>query len=93
MGPAARRQMQSLPGCQSIWVAGAWVEHGFHEDGLSKRIDAALVICKNPEANLGIISCFYLQYFPKLVSPPSREAVLYLYILNIFSAKLYTRIF
>ncbi|KZN88107.1 hypothetical protein EN45_066780 [Penicillium chrysogenum] len=35
MGPAAQRQMQSLPGCQGIWVAGAWVEHGFHKDGLS----------------------------------------------------------
>jgi len=36
---AAQKQIAALNGTQNTWFCGAWMKHGFHEDGLSSAVD------------------------------------------------------
>ena len=31
--------MKDLNGLNNTWYCGAWMKHGFHEDGLSSAVD------------------------------------------------------
>jgi predicted NAD/FAD-binding protein len=39
---AAQRQLGRIQGRGGVWYAGAWLGHGFHEDGLTAGLRAAL---------------------------------------------------
>ncbi len=39
---AAQRQLPAIQGRGGVWYAGAWLGHGFHEDGLTAGLRAAL---------------------------------------------------
>lgn len=41
---AAVRSIQRLQGQGGLWFAGAWMGHGFHEDGLKSGLAAALAL-------------------------------------------------
>jgi uncharacterized protein len=41
---AAQRQMGRIQGRGGVWYAGAWLGHGFHEDGLTAGLRAALAL-------------------------------------------------
>lgn len=41
---AAQDQARAMSGTDNTWFAGAWMKHGFHEDGLSSAFDAAEAI-------------------------------------------------
>jgi predicted NAD/FAD-binding protein len=36
---AAQEQVSAFNGTQNTWFCGAWMKHGFHEDGLSSAAD------------------------------------------------------
>ncbi|EEB83607.1 NAD(P)/FAD-dependent oxidoreductase [Roseobacter sp. GAI101] len=36
---AAQEQMRGFNGTNNTWFCGAWMKHGFHEDGLSSAVD------------------------------------------------------
>lgn len=38
------RKIKSINGRDGLWFAGAWMGHGFHEDGLKSGLSAALAI-------------------------------------------------
>ena len=40
----AQQVMRSLNGTRRTWFCGAWMRHGFHEDGLSSAVDVAQAI-------------------------------------------------
>ncbi|MEP6066143.1 MAG: FAD-dependent oxidoreductase [Paracoccaceae bacterium] len=41
---AAQNEARTMNGQQNTWFCGAWMGHGFHEDGLSSGIEAARMI-------------------------------------------------
>ncbi|MEP3636669.1 MAG: FAD-dependent oxidoreductase [Paracoccaceae bacterium] len=41
---AAQDEARTMNGQQNTWFCGAWMRHGFHEDGLSSGIEAARMI-------------------------------------------------
>ncbi|QUD88943.1 NAD(P)/FAD-dependent oxidoreductase [Phenylobacterium montanum] len=41
---AAQRQFGRIQGRGGVWYAGAWLGHGFHEDGLTAGLRAALAL-------------------------------------------------
>ena len=38
------RSIKRLQGQDGLWFAGAWMGHGFHEDGLKSGLAAALAL-------------------------------------------------
>ena len=36
---AAQKQVRGFNGTNNTWFCGAWMKHGFHEDGLSSAVD------------------------------------------------------
>ena len=38
---AAQEQVRGMNGDNNTWFCGAWMKHGFHEDGLSSALDVA----------------------------------------------------
>jgi len=36
---AAQKKIAAFNGAQNTWFCGAWMKHGFHEDGLSSAVD------------------------------------------------------
>ena len=41
---AAQRQIQAIQGRNRTWFAGAWLRHGFHEDGFASAVRVARAI-------------------------------------------------
>ena len=37
----AQQQLAAVQGQNGIWLAGAWLGHGFHEDGLASALRVA----------------------------------------------------
>ncbi len=42
----AQKDIAALNGTQNTWFCGAWMKHGFHEDGLSSAVDVVEAIGK-----------------------------------------------
>ena len=36
---AAQDEVRAFNGSQNTWFCGAWMRHGFHEDGLASAVD------------------------------------------------------
>ena len=47
---AQQERMPSIQGRRNIWFAGAWMKYGFHEDGFTAGLEAAMAIA--PEIRL-----------------------------------------
>ena len=45
----AQKDMATLNGTRNTWFCGAWMKHGFHEDGLSSAVDVAEAIASRTE--------------------------------------------
>ena len=45
----AQKDMAALNGTRNTWFCGAWMKHGFHEDGLSSAVDVAEAIASRTE--------------------------------------------
>jgi predicted NAD/FAD-binding protein len=41
---AATREIKRLQGDRGLWFAGAWLGHGFHEDGLKSGLEVAVAL-------------------------------------------------
>ena len=41
---AAQERVRSFNGSQNTWFCGAWMRHGFHEDGLASAVDVVRAI-------------------------------------------------
>ena len=41
---AAQEKVRAMNGTNSTWFTGAWMRHGFHEDGLASAVDVANAI-------------------------------------------------
>lgn len=41
---AAQKQVRSMNGQNNTWFCGAWMRHGFHEDGLSSALDVVTAL-------------------------------------------------
>lgn len=46
---AAQDQVRAMNGTNSTWYCGAWMRHGFHEDGLTAGLDVARALSRKPE--------------------------------------------
>ena len=45
----AQKDMAALNGTRNTWFCGAWMKHGFHEDGLSSAVDVVEAIATRTE--------------------------------------------
>ncbi len=45
---AAQDTVRAMNGSNNTWFCGAWMRHGFHEDGLSSGLDVARAILEAP---------------------------------------------
>lgn len=52
---AAQRQIATIQGANNTWFAGAWLGHGFHEDGLSSGLRAAALVSQHFARDMGPI--------------------------------------
>jgi len=50
---AAQNAARQLNGTNRTWFCGAWMRHGFHEDGLASALDVVRGIDLS-EANVGV---------------------------------------
>jgi predicted NAD/FAD-binding protein len=50
---AAQKTAAEMNGTNRTWFCGAWMKHGFHEDGLSSALDVVNAIQSAPE-NIGV---------------------------------------
>lgn len=46
---AAQDQVRALNGANNTWYCGAWMRHGFHEDGLTAGLDVARALLRAPQ--------------------------------------------
>ncbi len=49
---AAQEEARVMNGQQNTWFCGAWMRHGFHEDGLSSAVDVADAIMAQAAARI-----------------------------------------
>ncbi len=49
---AAQEEVRAFNGTANTWFCGAWMRHGFHEDGLSSAVDVAEAIAARDAAQL-----------------------------------------
>jgi hypothetical protein len=48
---AAQDDVRAMNGQNHTWYCGAWMRHGFHEDGLSSAVDVVTALkAKTPKA-------------------------------------------
>ena len=45
---AAQDTVRAINGANNTWFCGAWMRHGFHEDGLSSGLDVARALTRTP---------------------------------------------
>ena len=45
---AAQDTVRAMNGSNNTWFCGAWMRHGFHEDGLASAVDVARAINRTP---------------------------------------------
>ncbi|MEM8653228.1 MAG: FAD-dependent oxidoreductase [Pseudomonadota bacterium] len=45
---AAQDQVRAMNGANNTWYCGAWMRHGFHEDGLTSGLDVASALLRTP---------------------------------------------
>ncbi|MEQ3728265.1 MAG: FAD-dependent oxidoreductase [Tateyamaria sp.] len=45
---AAQDTVRAMNGSKNTWFCGAWMRHGFHEDGLSSAVDVVRAINRTP---------------------------------------------
>ncbi|WP_415404630.1 NAD(P)/FAD-dependent oxidoreductase [Tateyamaria sp. SN3-11] len=45
---AAQDAVRAMNGANNTWFCGAWMRHGFHEDGLSSGLDVARALTRTP---------------------------------------------
>ena len=45
---AAQDTVRAMNGSNNTWFCGAWMRHGFHEDGLASAVDAVRAINRTP---------------------------------------------
>ena len=38
-----------MNGANNTWYCGAWMRHGFHEDGLTAGLDVARALLRTPQ--------------------------------------------
>lgn len=53
---SAQSEITSLQGRQNTWFAGAWMRHGFHEDGIASGYRVARQIVRLNDANLRAVA-------------------------------------
>ena len=41
---AAQQSIRAVNGQHGLWFCGAWMRHGFHEDGFASAVDVALAL-------------------------------------------------
>ena len=46
---AAQDQVRMMNGANNTWYCGAWMRHGFHEDGLTAGLDVARALLRTPQ--------------------------------------------
>jgi len=46
---AAQDRARAINGSNNTWFCGAWMRHGFHEDGLSSGLDVARALLRAPQ--------------------------------------------
>ncbi|WP_299650125.1 NAD(P)/FAD-dependent oxidoreductase [uncultured Tateyamaria sp.] len=46
---AAQDQVRAMNGSNNTWYCGAWMRHGFHEDGLTAGLDVARALLRTPQ--------------------------------------------
>ena len=46
---AAQDKVRAMNGANNTWFCGAWMRHGFHEDGLTAGLDVARALMRAPE--------------------------------------------
>ncbi|WP_299749280.1 FAD-dependent oxidoreductase [uncultured Tateyamaria sp.] len=46
---AAQDQVRAMNGANNTWYCGAWMRHGFHEDGLTAGLDVARALLRTPQ--------------------------------------------
>jgi predicted NAD/FAD-binding protein len=46
---AAQDQVRAMNGANNTWYCGAWMRHGFHEDGLTAGLDVARALLRSPQ--------------------------------------------
>lgn len=49
---AAQKQVKAFYGARNTWFCGAWMRHGFHEDGLSSALDVVSGIARRSSMHL-----------------------------------------
>jgi predicted NAD/FAD-binding protein len=47
---AAQERVRLSNGTRNTWFCGAWMKHGFHEDGLSSAVDVVEALCRTDVA-------------------------------------------
>jgi predicted NAD/FAD-binding protein len=45
---AAQEKVRAMNGANNTWFTGAWLRHGFHEDGLDSAVNVANAILRTP---------------------------------------------
>lgn len=49
---AAQEKIRAMNGMNNTWFTGAWLRHGFHEDGLDSAVNVADAILRTPAQSL-----------------------------------------
>jgi len=48
----AQKEIAAMNGTQNTWFCGAWMKHGFHEDGLSSAVDVVEAIANRAKLSV-----------------------------------------